>query len=136
MPFFSLFFGQLSIDGTPDIIDGANPVLSSTQMYIYGAFILICLVVVMMFWKKTAFGSIKMNKNQKLKVSEMRMLGNKQYLAVVEYEDSKILLGISPGLIQHLGHLDASGRKTPESSELEKILSVKSEPITPSVCSS
>lgn len=38
----------------------------------------------------------------KLKVVENRMLGNRQYLMVVEYEESKILLGVGPGKIDYL----------------------------------
>ncbi len=42
----------------------------------------------------------------KLKVSESRMLGNRQYIMVVEYEDKKILLGVGPGKIDYLTSLD------------------------------
>lgn len=42
----------------------------------------------------------------KLKVAESRMLGNRQYIMVVEYEDKKILLGVGPGKIDYLTSLD------------------------------
>ena len=42
----------------------------------------------------------------KLKVAESRMLGNRQYIMVVEYEDSKILLGVGPGKIDYLTSLN------------------------------
>lgn len=129
MSLLSSFFAQVSSEAASDAIESAvatsEPVLSTTQMYAYGAFILICLVVVLAFWKKTALGSVRLNKGQNLKISEMRVLGNKQYLAIVEYEDKKILLGVSPGLIQHLGHLDGSDadrRSKPEANDLEKLL--------------
>ena len=43
----------------------------------------------------------------KLKVVENRMLGNRQYLMVVEYEENKILLGVGPGKIDYLTTLSA-----------------------------
>ena len=46
------------------------------------------------------------NKEGKLKVAESRMLGNRQYIMVVEYEDKKILLGVGPGKIDYLTSLD------------------------------
>ena len=46
------------------------------------------------------------NKEGKLKVAESRMLGNRQYIMVVAYEDKKILLGVGPGRIDYLTSLD------------------------------
>jgi len=47
------------------------------------------------------------SKNEgKLKVAESRMLGNRQYIMVVEYEDNKILLGVGPGKIDYLTSLN------------------------------
>ncbi len=43
----------------------------------------------------------------KLKVAETRMLGNRQFIMVVEYEDQKILLGVGPGKIDYLTNLQA-----------------------------
>lgn len=43
----------------------------------------------------------------RLIVSETRMLGNRQYLMVVEYGDQKMLLGVAPGSIQHLCFLES-----------------------------
>lgn len=49
----------------------------------------------------------------KLHVLETRMLGNRQFLVVVEYEDAKMLLGVCQGRIDYLtpltGHLLAAG---------------------------
>lgn len=41
-----------------------------------------------------------------LRIAESRMLGNKQFLMVVEYDNQKMLLGISPDRIQHLCFLE------------------------------
>ncbi|RME71214.1 MAG: hypothetical protein D6781_04730 [Verrucomicrobia bacterium] len=38
----------------------------------------------------------------KLRVLENRMLGNRQFLMVVEYEGAKMLLGVCPGRIDYL----------------------------------
>jgi flagellar protein FliO/FliZ len=42
---------------------------------------------------------------RKLVVSESRMVGNRQFLIVAEYEGKKMLLGISPGRIDYLCNL-------------------------------
>lgn len=42
---------------------------------------------------------------RKLQLSEMRMLGNRQFLVVAEYEDRKMLLGVCPGRIDYLATL-------------------------------
>ena len=46
--------------------------------------------------------------DRKLQVLETRPLGNKQYLLVVGYEDTRILLGVTPGKIDYLCPLDSS----------------------------
>lgn len=38
----------------------------------------------------------------KLRVLETRMLGNRQFLIVVEYDDTKMLVGVCPGRIDYL----------------------------------
>ncbi len=43
-----------------------------------------------------------------LRLNETRMLGNKQFLVVVEYGGQKMLLGVGPGFIEHLCYLDSS----------------------------
>ena len=45
----------------------------------------------------------------KLRIAETRMLGNRQFIMVVEYEDQKILLGVGPGKIDYLTNLQSSG---------------------------
>jgi flagellar biosynthetic protein FliO len=63
------------------------------------------IVAVWVLFKKGFFGKSFGNKEGKLKVVESRMLGNRQYLMVVEYEDNKILLGVGPGKIDYLTSL-------------------------------
>ena len=45
--------------------------------------------------------------DRKLQVLETRPLGNRQYLLVVGYEDSRMLLGVTPGKIDYLCPLDS-----------------------------
>ncbi len=45
----------------------------------------------------------------KLRIAETRMLGNRQFIMVVEYEDQKILLGVGPGKIDYLTNLQSHG---------------------------
>jgi flagellar biogenesis protein FliO len=46
---------------------------------------------------------------KKLQVKETKALGNRQFLIVVEYESSKLLLGVTPGKIDYLCPLPQSG---------------------------
>lgn len=50
----------------------------------------------------------------KLKVSETRMLGNRQFISVVEYGSQKILIGVGPGKIDYLTTLQNSNGDFPE----------------------
>ena len=46
--------------------------------------------------------------DRKLQVLETRPLGNKQYLLVVGYEDTRMLIGVTPGKIDYLCPLDST----------------------------
>ncbi len=46
--------------------------------------------------------------DRKLQILETRPLGNRQYLLVIGYEDSRMLLGVTPGKIDYLCPLDSS----------------------------
>jgi flagellar biogenesis protein FliO len=52
-----------------------------------------------------SWGSSKVPR--KLHIEESRTVGNRQHLAVVEYEGRRVLLGISPGRIDYLCGLDS-----------------------------
>lgn len=47
---------------------------------------------------------------RKLNVSETRSLGNRQFLVVVEYENERVLLGVTPGKIDYLCPLPSAGK--------------------------
>lgn len=50
----------------------------------------------------------------KLKIAETRMLGNRQFISVVEYEDQKILIGVGPGKIDYLTTLRSYSGEFPQ----------------------
>ena len=50
---------------------------------------------------------------RKLQISETRMLGNRQFLIVAEYEDRKMLLGVCPGRIDYLATLGGAETEFP-----------------------
>ncbi len=64
--------------------------------------------------RKTSLASIKKNG---ISISETKSLGNKQFLAVAEYEGERFLLGISPNQIQFLSKLNLSSNQRKDSNE-------------------
>jgi flagellar biogenesis protein FliO len=44
----------------------------------------------------------KLKGERKLNINETRMLGNRQFLVVAQYQDRKVLLGVCPGRIEYL----------------------------------
>lgn len=56
----------------------------------------------------------KMKGARKLQISETRMLGNRQFLVVAEYEDRKMLLGVCPGRIDYLATLGGAEVEFPD----------------------
>lgn len=50
----------------------------------------------------------------KLQIKESRMLGNRQFIMVVEYEDNRILLGVGPGKIDYLTSLNTYRNEYPQ----------------------
>jgi flagellar biogenesis protein FliO len=53
--------------------------------------------------------SLRSGDARKLQIVEMRALGNRQFLLVVEYEQNRMLLGVTPGKIDYLCPLEAGG---------------------------
>jgi flagellar protein FliO/FliZ len=83
-----------------------NPSGSGIQLAIY-----LCLLVALLaggsYFLKNGFSFLQpRNKGvRKLNVAETRMLGNRQFLVVAEYEGRKMLLGVCPGRIELLSEL-------------------------------
>lgn len=61
------------------------------------------------------------NTGGKLKVAETRMLGNRQFIMVVEYEEQKILLGVGPGKIDYLTNLSSFKSEFPTIEQSQSI---------------
>ena len=57
---------------------------------------------VVLFLKRGGWRRVINRSEGRLQVRETRMLGNRQFLMVVEYEDSRLLVGVSPGRIELL----------------------------------
>lgn len=72
----------------------------------YLAFFAIVAAVIFYCYKRGNLSKMLRKKDGKLKVSETHMLGNKQFLVVVEYSSQKILLGVGPGMINKLCYLN------------------------------
>lgn len=68
-------------------------------------------VAVLYFFRQGKFVKGMRGQGKLLKVLETHMLGNKQFLVVVEYEERKVLLGVGPGMINKLCFLDNFRKK-------------------------
>lgn len=83
---------------------------STTKLMTQTLFFLIVLASVafgvLYLSKKGRLSLPSRNREGGLKVCETKMLGNKQFLMVVEYGDQKMLLGVGPGMINHLCYLN------------------------------
>jgi flagellar protein FliO/FliZ len=62
---------------------------------------------VILFVKRGGWRQVIKRSEGRLQVRESRMLGNRQFLMVVEYEDSRLLVGVSPGRIELLTPLSS-----------------------------
>ena len=62
---------------------------------------------VFFFLKRGGWRQVVKRSEGRLQVRESRMLGNRQFLMVVEYEDSRLLVGVSPGRIELLTPLSS-----------------------------
>lgn len=65
------------------------------------------------------------NAPRKLQVSEIRSLGNRQFLVIVEYESTRLFLGVSQGRIDLLCHL---GRDVPEGEDFAPLVREATKP--------
>ena len=83
------------------------------QVLVY-LFLLIGLVAGGMFFMRNGFAIFqpKLKGDRKLNIAETRMLGNRQFLVVAQYEDRKMLIGVCPGRIDYLCTLEGKGDET------------------------
>lgn len=100
--------GRLSVEqmvGKKNAATVAGPGWSQIAGYLFGLTAMAAGGIYIMR-RGLPFGRSKSTENR-LHVLETKMLGNRQFLVVVEYEDSRMLLGVSPGKIEHLSALDS-----------------------------
>jgi len=101
----------------------APAIPKETLFWLYGILFLGVGFLAYKFWKKGSL--VRSNSKQsKLQVLEMRMLGNKQFLLVVEYDGQRMLLGVSPGIIQHICVLgeEAQSGSIPPGTDFSELL--------------
>jgi flagellar biogenesis protein FliO len=91
--------------GTLDLF-GSGGVLRGLE---YGVvFLLVLVAAAILFYRGNGLGGGGRG-TRKLHVEETRGLGQRQFLAVVEYEGRKMLLGVCPGRIDYLCPLEDRG---------------------------
>ncbi len=83
------------------------------QVLVY-LFLLIALLAGGLYFMRNGFAMFqpKNKGDRKLNIAETRMLGNRQFLVVAEYEDRKMLIGVCPGRIDYLCTLAGKGDDT------------------------
>jgi len=70
---------------------------------------LFMVMVIAGFWVYSKWGGNGLRKlahSNELKIRETKALGNRQFLVVVEYGEQRMLLGVAPGMINHLCYLE------------------------------
>jgi len=85
---------------------GRNPSPAGGSTFVmfagYGVVLAVLGVGVFFALKRGGWRNVMKRSEGRLQVSETRMLGNRQFLMVVEYEESRLLVGVSPGRIELL----------------------------------
>lgn len=79
-------------------------------------------VVIVYFFKQGKFVKGIRNQGGQLKVKETHVLGNRQFLVVVEYGKQRILLGVGPNMINQLCFLEAPELAGSEKNREGKVL--------------
>ncbi|MBT3469471.1 MAG: FliO/MopB family protein [Opitutae bacterium] len=90
-------------------------------------FLLVFLIILYFLNKKGFFGRFRATSTGRLKIKDQIMLGNRQFLVVVEYDDREVLVGVGPGFIRQVSDLSNSTNEPPRS--FETVLSDNLDPI-------
>lgn len=107
-----LLYPNKSFQPAVDKLDGERlPQPSITSLVSQIVVFLIILAGVLLFalryFKGGGLKGLKGKHSNYLNVTETKPLGNKQFLVVVECGPQKMLLGVGPGMINHLCYLNA-----------------------------
>ena len=117
LPAAAVAQGQSSSSGSL-VFSGAPTAGAGSMIQMLGyvlAIVMIVGAVIAFFLRSGGLLGIRLGAktNRKLQLQETWMLGHKQFLAVVDYEGRKMLLGVCPGRIDYLcpleGNEDAVG---------------------------
>lgn len=98
-----------------------RPVSMTRSVYLIFAF-LVVMAVVGYLAKRGKLPIKGIHDSGVLHIKETRMLGNKQFLVVVEHQDRKMLLGVGPGFISYLCPLSGATGHSNESQVFEASL--------------
>lgn len=95
------------------MFSGSSPVSAGSFIQMFGYVVAILMIVgavVVFFMRSGGFIGLRMGTKaaRKLHLQETWMLGHKQFLAVIEYEGRKMLLGVCPGRIDYLCPLEGN----------------------------
>jgi flagellar biogenesis protein FliO len=98
---------QPKAPGNRSQIGGGSAMRYSTIWAVYGfLFLVSVLALFLWFQRKGGLGIPGLQQNRDLKLLETKSLGNRQFLIVVQYGEQKMLLGVTPGQINHLCYLE------------------------------
>lgn len=105
-------------DAMGNLFSGQSSSTGALITFVGYALIIGAIAVVVWYLLKRGFIRKPFAKGEgKLRIAETRMLGNRQFISVVEYEDQKILIGVGPGKIDYLTTLRSYGSEFPQVDE-------------------
>jgi flagellar protein FliO/FliZ len=85
---------------------------NGTVVAVYALLSLVAGAAVLWWFQRRGVMSFAAPADRELKLLETRSLGNRQFLVVVQYGEQKMLLGVAPGVINHLCYLEGSQEPT------------------------
>lgn len=100
-----------------------EPALFEPTQWIAPIVVLIILVGTMIFLKQKGYFGINRHLSEgKLRIKDQIMLGNRQFLVVVEYAEKEILVGIGPGFINRVCTLSEEPKSTETPGKFDDLL--------------
>lgn len=106
-------YGAGSSDGDDDVTSGTWIERGFT---LFGYLLMIGAIIVASLWlfrNHPRFRGERGTSSRSLRVAETRPLGQKQFLAIVECDERRILVGFSPGRMDYLCNLSQATKDTP-----------------------
>ena len=92
------------------VAESSAALASAPTVVMFAGYAVVLVVLgagVFFFLKRGGWRQVVKRSEGRLQIRESRMLGNRQFLMVVEYEDSRLLVGVSPGRIELLTPLSS-----------------------------